>query len=149
MKNWLAKEVEEAVLRTAAECGLKVHRHTGTLYRDEFGMPVAYNRNNRSRSDELGPWEKANPQKISEYLRWLGFHPISIRETKEGYRVELPKGETATEDIAMTVGAEFQTSVVYNNHRIAPTLNDLRFYHANSLIQLPDGWEEVVKISQK
>jgi len=144
MKNWLAAEVEEAVLRTAAECGLKVHRHTGTLYRDEFGMPVAYNRNNRSRSDELGPWEKADPQKIGEYLRWLGFHPISLRETEEGYRVDLPEGEIATEDIAMTVGAEFKTSVIYNNHRIAPALGDLRFYHANSLIQLPDGWEGVV-----
>lgn len=145
MKNWLAAEVEEAVLRTAAECGLKVHRHTGTLYWDEFGMPVAYNRNNRSRSDELGQWEKADPEKIGEYLRWLGFHPISIRETEEGYLVELPANETATEDIAMTVGAEFKTSVIYNNHRIAPTLSDLRFYAANNLMVLPEGWERVVE----
>ena len=68
-----------------------------------------------------------------------------------GGLVYAPLGPThlATEDIAMTVGAEFKTSVIYNNHRIAPALGDLRFYHANSLIQLPDGWEEVVKISQK
>jgi len=144
MKNWLSVEVEEAVLRAASDNGLRVHRHTGTLYRDEFHMPVAYNRNNRSRSSELGQWEKVNPKKIEKYLIWLGYNPLSIRETKEGYFVELPGNEVATEDVAMTVGCEFRTSVLFNNHRIAPTLGDLKFYGRNHLFwPLPKGWETV------
>lgn len=144
MKNWLAAEVEQKVLQTASECGLRVHRHTGTLYRDEFEMPVAYNRNNRSRSDELGQWKKADSEKVGEYLRFLGYNPLGIRETEEGYMVELPENQVATEDVAMTVGAEFRTSVLFNRHRIAPTLGDLRFYAENSLLQLPKGWEDMV-----
>ncbi len=145
MKNWLAPEVERAILATAAECGVRVHRHTGTLYRDEFGMPVPYNRNNRPRTDELGQWGKADPEKIGKYLRWLGFHPLGVRETADGYFVQLPAEEVATEDVAMTVGTEFQTSVLFNNHRLAPTLGDLRFYATNHLLSLPDGWERVIE----
>jgi hypothetical protein len=144
MKNWLAPEVEGAILATTAECGIRAHRHTGTLYRDEFGMPVPYNRNNRPRTEELGQWEKADPKKIGEYLCWLGYHPFGIRETVDGYFVELPDNEIATEDVAMTVGTEFRTSILFNNHRIAPTLDDLRFYAANNLFSLPEGWESIV-----
>ena len=144
MKNWLSVEVEEAVLRAAAENGLRIHRHTGTLYRDKFHMPIPYNRNNRSRSGELGPWQRVNPKKIDEYVRSLGYNPLSIQEREEGYLVELPEGEVATEDIAMTVGCEFETSVLFNNHRIAPTLGDLKFYAKNHLFwPLPEGWETV------
>jgi len=144
MKNWLAPGVEASVLHTASECGIRVHRHTGTLYRDEFGMPIPYNRNNRSRSSELGPWRKVSPRRIDEYARSLGYNPLSVRETEEGYLVALPEGEVATEDGAMTVGCEFETSVIFNNHRIAPTLGDLAFYAKNHLFwPLPEGWETV------
>lgn len=144
MKNWLSAEVEAAVLRAASDNGIRVHRHTGTLYRDEFGMPIAYNRNNRSRSGELGQWGKVNPDKIEKYLIWLGYHPRSIREAEEGYLVELPPNEVATEDVAMTVGCEFETSVLFNNYRIAPTVADLKFYAKNHLFwPLPKGWETI------
>ena len=142
MKNWLAPEVEEALLSAGERANVRMYRFTGTLYEREFGRMVARNRNNRWRR-ELGAWERIETSKLDSFLRWLGFHPISIRETGEGYRVELPDGETATEDIAMTVGAEFKTSVIYNNHRIAPTMADLRFYGANSLFALAPGWESV------
>jgi hypothetical protein len=145
MKNWLAPEVEAAIIHAASENGVRVHRHTGTLYRDEFNMPIPYNRNNRSRSGELGPWQKVNPKRIDEYVRGLGYNPLSIRETEEGYLIELPETEVATEDVAMTVGCEFETSVLFNNHRIAPTLGDLQFYAKNHLFwPLPEGWETVV-----
>lgn len=146
MKNWLAPEVQDAILCAASENDVRVHRHTGTLYRDEFGMPVPYNRNNRSRSGELGPWQKVNPKRIGEYVRGLGYNPLSVRETEEGYLIELPENEIATEDVAMTVGCEFETSVLFNNHRIAPALSDLQFYAKNHLFwPLPEGWETVVK----
>lgn len=149
MKNWLAQEVQAAILQAASENGIRVHRHTGTLYRDEFGMPIPYNRNNRSRSGELGPWQKVNPRRIDEYVRSLGYNPLSVRETEEGYLVVLSEGEVVTEDIAMTVGCEFKTSVLFNNHRIAPTLGDLTFYAKNHFFwPLPEGWETVVKSTQ-
>jgi hypothetical protein len=149
MKNWLAKEVEEAVLETGSKCGIRLYRFTGTLYEREFGRVVARNRNNRWRRD-LGQWSRIDTEKFEAFLRWLGFHPLSIRETEEGYWVELPETEVATEDVAMTVGAEFRTSVLFNRHRIAPTLGDLRFYAQNRLFwPLPDGWEAVVEESGK
>ncbi|MBT9252781.1 MAG: hypothetical protein KM296_03680 [Brockia lithotrophica] len=83
--------------------------------------------------------------KLEEYLRSLGFHPLSIKETEEGYLVELPETETATEDIAMTVGAEFRTSVIFDRYRLAPSLTDLKFYAENRLFwPLPEGWEDVL-----
>lgn len=147
MKNWLAPQLEEKLLAAGERSGMRLYRFTGTLYRGEYGVSVAYNRNNRWRR-ELGPWEKAEISKLDAYLRWLGYHPISIRETEEGYWVELPDGEIATEDVAMTVGAEFRTSVLFNRHRIAPSLGDLRFYAENRLFwPLPEGWEEVLEKS--
>lgn len=146
MKNWLAPAVEEKLLRAGERAGVRLYRFTGTLYKGEYGVAVAYNRNNRWRR-ELGQWERVEIPKLDAYLRWLGYHPISIRETEEGYWVELPDTEVATEDVAMTVGAEFRTSVLFNNHRIAPSLGDLRFYAENRLFwPLPEGWEEVIEM---
>jgi hypothetical protein len=144
MKNWLAEDVEAALLRAMETAGMRNYRFTGTLYEGEFGRVVARNRNNKYRP-EIGPWVKVEILKLDAFLRWLGFHPESVAETEKGYFVTLPQNEFATEDIAMTVGAEFATSVLFNNHRIAPTIGDLRFYAANKLFwPLPEGWEQVV-----
>lgn len=148
MKNWLDGEVEERLLEASRACGIRAHRNTATLYRNEFGVPVAYNRNNRWRR-ELGRWKKADPGRLDGFLRSLGYHPASIRECEEGYMVELPDGEVATEDVAMTVGAEFETSVVFSRYRLAPSLQDLKFYARNSLFgPFPAGWEEAVEFAQ-
>lgn len=145
MKNWLAPAVEEKLLRAGETAGVRMYRFTGTLYEREFGRVVARNRNNRWRR-ETGQWERVEVSKIDAFLRWLGYHPLGIRETDEGYYVELPDTETATEDVAMTVGAQFKTSVIFNRHRIAPTVADLRFYAENSLFQLPDDWKEIANL---
>ncbi len=139
MKNVLSKEVETKVLQAVSS--MRVHRFTGTLYRDEFGIDVAYNRNNRWRR-ELGQWERIDIVKLDAYLNWIGYNPVDITVTEEGYMVELPTTEIATEDVAMTVGAEFRTSVLFNNYRIAPTLGDVSFYAQNSLFHIkPEGGE--------
>ena len=147
MKNFLHPDVEEKLLRAGEQAGVRLYRNTGLLYQNEFGIPVAFNRNNRWRR-ELGQWERVSTEELDQFLRSLGYHPISIRETKEGYLVELPEPEVATEDVAMTVGARFRTSVLFNRHRIAPSLADLHFYAANRLFwPLPDGWEEAVGLA--
>lgn len=149
MKNWLAPEVEEKLLRAGERAGVRLYRFTGTLYKGEYGVSVAYNRHNRWRR-ELGQWEKVEISKLDEYLRWLGYHPVSMKETEEGYFIELSETEVATEDVAMTVGAEFRTSVLFNRYRIAPSLSDLRFYAENRLFwPLPEGWEEVVEAYER
>ena len=145
MKNWLAPTVEEKLLVAGEKANVRMYRFTGTLYEREFGRVVARNRNNRWRRS-IGAWDKVEVSKLDAFLRSLGYNPLGIRETEEGYMVELPESEVATEDVAMTVGAEFRTSVLFNHHRIAPTMGDLRFYAENKLFSpLPKGWEEVIK----
>ncbi|PIR21928.1 MAG: hypothetical protein COV44_10580 [Deltaproteobacteria bacterium CG11_big_fil_rev_8_21_14_0_20_45_16] len=148
MKNWLAPAVEHALLAAGKRAGLRMYRFTGTLYKNEYGVSVAYNRNNRWR-EEIGQWNEVDVHKLNAYLTWLGYTPLSIEITDQGYFVTLPDGQWATEDVAMSVGAEFETSVIFNNHRIAPTLEDLRFYANNRLFwPLPEGWEHVVNNNQ-
>jgi len=149
MKNWLHPDVEERLLRAGERAGVRLYRHTGLLYQREFGVSVARNRNNRWRR-ELGPWRRVEIPRLEAFLRELGYRPLAIQETPEGYWVELPEGQTATEDVAMTVGAEFETSVLFNHYRIAPSLRDLYFYAENRLFwPLPEGWEEAVEIAMR
>lgn len=144
MKNWLNPDVEEKLLRAGERAGVRMYRFTGALYKKEFGVDVAFNRHNRWRR-ELGQWERVVPERLDSYLRGLGFHPKAIRETEEGYFVELPESETATEDVAMTVGARFRTSVIFNHYRLAPSLSDIQFYAKNRLFwPLPEHWEDVI-----
>lgn len=144
MKNWLSAEVGAKIMAAGERLDVRLYRFTGALYEREFGVVVARNRNNRWRR-ELGQWVKVETPKLDQYLRWLGFHPKGITENEEGYLVELPDGECATEEIALTVGAEFRTSVLFNNHRIAPSLDDLRFYAANNLFPLPANWDSALR----
>lgn len=130
IKNALSEEVEEK-LRSAVR-RMRLHRFTGTLYK-ELGIDIAYNRNNCWRKD-LGQFGKADPQGIASYVEQLGLPVESVEETPEGYLVHLAEGTFATEDIAMTVGAEFNTSVLFDRYRIAPTLDDLEIYERNSLM---------------
>lgn len=143
MKNWLAPEVEDKLLEAGERNGVRMYHLTGVLYQREYGVPVAYNRNNRWRR-ELGQWKQVEVGELDTYLRRLGYHPLGITQTEEGYLVELDETEVATEDVAMTVGAKFETSVIFNRHRIAPTVEDLRFYAENRLFPLPNGWRNVL-----
>ncbi|MGB9886694.1 MAG: hypothetical protein ACPLRW_06820 [Moorellales bacterium] len=125
IKNVLAAGVEEKIKAAAGR--MRLHRFTGTLYRDEFGVSVAYNRNNRWRR-ELGLFGAADPALIGGFVEQLGFPVEGVEATEEGYLVRLGGGACATEDVAMTAGAEFGTSVLFDRYRIAPTPEDLRFY---------------------
>ncbi|KXG74858.1 hypothetical protein AN618_21500 [Fervidicola ferrireducens] len=131
IKNVLAERLEEKI-RTSVQ-RLRLHRFTGTLYRDEFGMDVAYNRNNRWRK-ELGMFKKADVDALAGYIESLGLPVKGIDETPEGYFVRLKDEYCATEDIAMTVGAEFNTCVLFDGYRPAPTMEDLKLYFERGLI---------------
>ena len=96
-------------------------------------MDVAYNRNNRWRK-ELGMFEKADVDALAGYIESLGLPVKGIDETPEGYFVRLKDEYCATEDIAMTVGAEFNTCVLFDKYRPAPTMEDLELYSGKGLI---------------
>lgn len=139
IKNSLSPEVEEKLLRVVGE--LRLHRFTGTLYRDEFGLDVAYNRNNRWRR-EMGPFPETDPAAIGSFVAGLGYQVTGVEKTPEGYLVHIGKESPAvTEDVAMTVGAEFNTCVLFDRYKIAPSTEDLQFYEENKLLFVP-GKEE-------
>lgn len=139
MKNVLEPAVEERIRAHGARLGLRLYRTTGALYRDEFGVRIAYNRNNRWRR-ALGSWPRltlTDLMALQETLRAWGYPPEGVQETEEGYVVTLPPGLAATEDVAMSIGARFGTSVIFSAHRIAPTLDDLRHYARFGLMPVP------------
>lgn len=136
IKNVLAEEIEKEI--KAAVKHLRLHRFTGTLYRDEFGINIAYNRNNRWRK-ELGMFNRVDIKKLALYIEAFGLPVECIEETSEGYFVKLPKNYYITEDIAMTIGSEFNTCIIFDNYKLAPSMDDLKFYIEHGLIVLPDN----------
>jgi len=136
IKNFLTPELQ------AKLCGavnkMRLHRFTGTLYRDEFGLDIAYNRKNRRRK-ELGPFPEADLSAIRQYVANLGYPVEKVEKTSEGYLVTLdPTSPAVTEDVAMTVGAEFNTCVVFNKYKIAPDMEDVKLYAKQKIIALSE-----------
>lgn len=131
-KNVLAPDLEQRLEQCAAELGIRLHRFTGTLYQS-WGYQVAYNRGNRYRP-ALGQPKHPDPNRVGEYLSWLGYTVLSVQPTVHGVHVETQ--EVVTEDVAMTVGAEFETCVTFSRYRLAPTMEDLAFYRKNCLFNL-------------
>jgi nitrogen regulatory protein PII-like uncharacterized protein len=133
IKNYLSDELENKIRNIS---GIRLHRFTGTLYREEFNIEVPYNRHNKYRK-ELGQFSTSvNTNKLAEYMNYLGYSVYSIELTEEGYVIETDR--YVTEDIAMTVGAEFNTSVIFKKYRIAPTMEDIEFYKRNRIFYIKE-----------
>lgn len=131
IKNYLTKEIEDKIFHTFTD--IRLHRFTGSLYRDEFGIDIAYNRHNRYRR-ELGTFAKVDIDKLKNYIETFGYSVNNIREEIDGYHIETDN--YLTEDIAMTVGAEFNTSVIFDKYRISPTMEDIEFYKHNRIFDI-------------
>ncbi|WP_220211298.1 hypothetical protein [Reticulibacter mediterranei] len=52
--------------------------------------------------------------------------------------MEAGRYQVATEDVAMTVGAEFESSILFDRYRITPTITDLQFYMQQGLFAIPE-----------
>lgn len=135
IKNYISPGTEKQVLEAAGN--IRLHRFTGTLYRDEFGLNIAYNRNNRWR-EELGMFPETDPDAIKSFVEGLGFPVTGVEKTPEGYMVHLDeKGPAVTEDVAMLVGTEFNTCILFSKHKLAPDMEDIEFYLQNRLLVIP------------
>jgi len=113
---------------------MKIHRHTYTYYREVWGVPIALNRDNKVRINEPTTHSEAEVKKIVEKY---GLKPKSVSKRDDHYFIELPSDQVATEDIAMTIGAELGSAVIFNNYRRTASLEDVKFYQENSLFFSP------------
>ncbi len=131
VKNFLTEEAYQLLQQEVPE--MRVHRHTFTFYRDVWGVPIARNRKNLVRiSKPVRHSRKSVIKAVEKY----GLTVIDIEERNDHYSIKLPVGQTATEDIAMTIGAELGEAVVFNNYRRTTSISDIQFYQENQLFHL-------------
>ncbi|MCS7284875.1 MAG: hypothetical protein NZ527_04070 [Hydrogenobacter thermophilus] len=134
LKNYVPESVVQAFTEEAKKCGINIYRHTGHLYAKELGIRVAANRNNRVREDMR--------QYISQETLKMTAEEFA-KKLKESFDIECPVEKVeagvfklhtrGTEDIAHTVGSEFQCAVLFTDFDNQPTLEDLKWY-------ITEGW---------
>jgi len=138
LKNYLAREVEEAFLAGARSTGLRLYRHTGHMYAREWGLKVAISRNNRVR-EEMLPYARAwSPDEFAAALRTAfgldcPVEPLEAGPQSRVFRLH----RRGTEDVAHAVGAETQTAVLFSDYSNLPSMADLEWYFS-------EGWLERV-----
>jgi len=135
VKNFLAPVVEDAFRHGMADSGLRIYRHTGHLYPNEFGISVAANRNNRVREEMM---RYADRTVAASQVK-------DILETRFGYRdavVETLRPAVfrirgfATEDAAHAIGAALRVAVLFTEFRNQPTIEDVQnVYFSRSWLQ--------------
>jgi len=131
VKNFLTEEAYQLLQQEVP--GMTVHRHTYTFYRDVWRVPIARNRKNQVRiSEPVKHAEKTVKKTIEKY----GLTVESIEARNDHYFVELTGNQPATEDIAMSIGAELQEAVIFNNYRRTASISDIQFYRENQLFHL-------------
>lgn len=131
VKNFLTPDAYKRLQEMVPK--MKIHRHTYTYYREVWGVPIALNRDNKVRISEPTIHTEAE---VKEAVEKYGLRPVSVSRRDDHYFVELPEGQVATEDIAMTVGAELESAVIFNDYRRTASLEDVKFYQQNSLFYL-------------
>ena len=131
VKNFLTPEAYKKLQGMVPK--MKIHRHTYTYYREVWGVPIALNRDNKVRISEP-TFHSEN--KVKETVEKYGLKPERVLRRDDHYFIELPPDQVATEDIAMTIGAELETAVIFNNYRRTASLEDVKFYQKNSLFYL-------------
>lgn len=118
---------------------IKIHRHTYTYYRDVWKVPIALNRKNEVRISEPTIHSEDEVKKVVEKY---GLKTENVSKQGDHYFIELPNDQVATEDIAMTIGAELESAVIFNNYRRTASLEDVKFYQENSLFYLDSYLKE-------
>ncbi len=131
VKNFLTPDAYKKLQEQVPK--MKIHRHTYTYYRDVWKVPVALNRDNKVR---ISKPTIHSEQEVKKVVQKYGLKVENISKRDDYYFVELPSSQTATEDIAMTVGAELESAVIFNNYRRTANFEDVKFYQDNSLFYL-------------
>jgi hypothetical protein len=131
VKNFLTPDAYRKLQEIVPK--MKIHRHTYTYYREVWGVPIALNRDNKVRISEPTKYSEGYVKNIIEKY---GLTPKIVVKKDDHYYVELPDNQVATEDIAMTIGAELESAVIFNNYRRTASLEDVKFYQKHSLFYL-------------
>ncbi|MEM3740182.1 MAG: hypothetical protein QXP84_05230, partial [Candidatus Korarchaeum sp.] len=127
VKNFLTPRAYEWIEEQVG----RVHRYTYTLYSEVWGVPIAGNRGNEVRiSRPTGHSEEDVRRVVEQYL-----DVESVERREDHYFVEL-SGRPATEDIAMTVGAELEEAVIFDKYRHTASVEDVIFYARRGLFHL-------------
>jgi len=127
LKNHLSDEVYRSIQNSFPE--VRIHRYTYTLYRDVWGIRIARNRNNSVR---VPGKTSHSEEKVRKTVEKYGLEVQDVERREDHYLVTLSHG-TATEDIAMTVGAELEEALIFNRYRRTASFEDVAFYVEHSL----------------
>lgn len=131
VKNFLDAGVFERLQEEVP--GIRLHRYTYTFYRDVWGVPIAGNRKNRVRVRcPARHSEKHVKRVVEEY----GLEVEDVERRGDHYFVRLTSGQPATEDIAMTIGAELGEAIIFDRYRQTASLSDVKFYKERGLFYL-------------
>jgi len=137
VKNYLRHELEQKFYENVPR-GLKVHRNTATLYRDEFGYRVSLSRNNKPRKELIQRYGATKPtqeeiQKILKLVKELTGMDGTPELTDEYLLI---KNARATEDILHRVGREINYPVVFDNFSNLPTMEDLNLPAYKQILEI-------------
>jgi len=131
VKNFLTPDAYKKLQEIVPKA--KIHRHTYTYYRDVWGVPIALNRDNKVRISK--PTTRSEME-VKKTVEKYGLKVENVSKRDDHYFVELPSGQEATEDIAMTIGAELELAVIFNNYRRTASIEDVKFYQKHGLFYL-------------
>jgi hypothetical protein len=132
IKNFLTPKAYQWIQEQVPE--MKIHRYTYTFYRDVWDVPIANNRGNQVRVS--APTQLSENQ-VAKTVQKYGLEVENVERNKDHYFITLREGtQAATEDISMTIGAELQTALIFNNYHRTATIGDVRFYKQHSLFYL-------------
>jgi hypothetical protein len=132
VKNFLTPRAYEWIQEQTPD--LRIHRYTFTFYRNVWNVPIANNRGNQVRVS--APVQHSENQ-VAKTVQKYGLEVESVERRKDHYFIKLrARTQAATEDIAMTVGAELQTAVIFSDFHRTATIKDVKFYQQHSLFYL-------------
>jgi len=140
VKNFLTEQAYKWIQEQVPS--IRVHRYTYTFYKEMWGVPVARNRRNKVR---ISAPVKHSEETMRRTVEKYGLKVNSVEKRNDHFLVELAGKQPATEDIAMTIGAELEEVVIFDKYRQTASLSDVRFYRENHLFYLEPYLEEVRK----
>jgi hypothetical protein len=142
LKNYLDEALEAAIIEAFKDVGIKPYRHTGQLYAERWGIPVAKTRQNKVRLDIL-EYTKAVEylgRSLKSELERLGYVDAEI-EFGEEHGVRVARVKTSipiTEDVAMYLGEVTGLAVLAENYLPSPDGSTLEHYLRHDFFWMPE-----------
>ncbi|MFA4805259.1 hypothetical protein [Pyrococcus kukulkanii] len=140
LKNELAEGLDGIVRRAIEDAGLRAHRYSPTFYHEEWGVPIAFNRDNRVRDFLYEKYDVENPStaRVRRALERFGYEVFDIERREKGV-FEVSLDRPLTEDIAMAIGEDLRIALIGRPYVKSPTVELLvNHYIPNGVVHLPE-----------